>query len=312
MEYLAALCYNTGRLIAEGCAMNSRQIECMLEVGKELNYTKAAKNLFLTQPAVSRYIASLEKELGTHMFARTGSRRIALTEDGKIYYDFFSRAAAEFQGIQATVRRSEKYLRLGYPAGWNTSPFLPAVMERCRQTDPGLSVSLTCLELQPLLQALTEDRLDAVLIPEDHAAEKHIDLELTRITGLRRVIAFSEKLLGGTAHSLADFAGLDFFVPDDELARRQCQNVLRPCASGHFTPRLVPKANMETVLACVENGLGAAVLDEWCRVLTHPDVHNFALDSRQPVCLARKAGTDHPHVRALQNTLQDYFCESGV
>lgn len=312
MEYLIALCYNTDRLIAEGCAMNSRQIECMLEVGKELNYTRAAKNLFLTQPAVSRYITSLEKELGTHMFARIGSRRIVLTEDGKIYYDFFSRAAAEFQSIQAKFHRSERHLRLGYPAGWNTSSFLPAVMERCCQTDPGLSLSLTCLELQPLLQALTENRLDAVLMPDDHAAEKHFNLELTRITGIRRVIAFSEKLLGGTARSLADFAGLDFFVPDDERVRQQCQNVLRTCASGHFTPRLVPKANMETVLACVENGLGAAVLDEWCRILVHPDVHSFALDSRQPVCLARKAGTDRPHALALQNTLLDYFYESGV
>ena len=287
--------------------MNSRQIECMLEVGKELNYTKAAKNLFLTQPAVSRYITSLEKELGTRLFARVGSRRIILTEDGKTYYDFFSRSAAEFQGIQATVRRSEKHLRLGYPAGWNVSSFLPDVMERCRKTDPGLSVSLTCLELQPLLQALTEDRLDAALIPEDYAAEKHDTLELTRITGIRRVIAYSEKLPGGRAHSTEDFAGYDFFVPDDERVRRQCQNILKSCASGNFIPRLVSKTNIETVTACVENGLGAAVLDEWCHILAHPGVLSFILDSWQPVCFARKAGTELPHVRTLQHILLDYF-----
>lgn len=57
----------------------------------------------------------------------------------------------------------------------------------------------------------------------------------------------------------------------------------------------------------MENGLGAAVLDEWSRILTYPGVHSFALDSRQAVCLVWKAGTEPPHVRALQSALLDCF-----
>ena len=287
--------------------MNIRQIQCLIEAGKELNFTAAAKNLFLTQPAVSRYITSLEDELGTQLFIRKGSRKVALTQSGQVYYEFFLRSVTELRNIQEKLCRSETHLRLGYPAGWNVSFFLRSVIERCRQADPGLSISLTCLELQPLLQALMENRLDAVLAPEDHAAEQNINLELARITVIQRVIVYPENLLGRVAHSLADFAGCGFFVPDDERARRLCQDVIRSCASGNSVPRLVPKANMETVMACVENGLGVAVLDEWCHILTHPGVHSFAPGSCQAVCLAWKAGTELPNIRVLQSALLDYF-----
>ena len=287
--------------------MNIRQIQCLVEAGKELNFTAAAKNLFLTQPAVSRYITSLEDELGTKLFIRKGSRKVALTQSGQVYFEFFLRSINELRGIREKLCSSEKHLRLGYPAGWSVSPFLGPAMERLRRADPDRSVSLTCLEPQRLLQALQENQLDAVLTPEDYAAEKGAGLELTRVAVIQRVIAYSERLLDGAARSPADFAGLDFFVPEDERARRLCQSVLNSCAPGSFLPRLVPRANTETVMACVENGLGAAVLDEWCRILAHPDIHSFALDSRQTVCLAWRAGTEPPHGRALQSALLDFF-----
>ena len=287
--------------------MNIRQIQCLMEAGKELNFTAAAKNLFLTQPAVSRYITSLEDELGTKLFIRKGSRKVALTQSGQVYFEFFLRSSHELRSIREKLRSSEKHLRLGYPAGWDVSPFLGPVMERLRRSDPDRSVSLTCLEVQPLLRALQEDQLDAVLATEDYMAERDAGLELTRITVIQSVIAYSEKLLDGPADSPADLAGHDLFVPEDERARRLCQNVLRSCAPCHFVPRLVPKANTETVMACVENGLGAAVLDEWCRIFTNSDVHCLPLDSRQTVCLGWKAGTEPPHIRALQSALLDYF-----
>lgn len=292
--------------------MNIRQIQCLVEAGKELNFTAAAKNLFLTQPAVSRYITSLEEELGTKLFIRKGSRKVALTQCGQVYFEFFLRSINELRSIQERLCRSEQDLRLGYPAGWNVSPFLRPVLDQLCQAGPDWSVSLTCLEFQPLLQALQEDQLDVVLTPEDYVAEKDAILELTQITIIQNVIPYSENLLNGTAHSLADFAGLDFFIPENGRAQRLCQNVLRSCAPCHFTPKLVPKANMETVMACVENGLGVAVLDEWCQILTHPGVHSFALDSRQTVCLAWKAGTEPSHMRSLQSALLDCFEQNST
>ena len=287
--------------------MTSRQIQCLLEIGKELNFTRAAQNLFLTQPAVSRYITSLEEELGTTLFIREGSRKITLTEAGRTYYNFFLRFATEFQDIKEQIRHPRKYLRLGYHVGWNLSSFLPEVMERCHKVWPELTISLNCLDFQPLLQALLEDQLDAILTLEDYPAEEYANLNLERVTSIRRYITYIEPLLGREAQSPADFAGCDFFVADDERIQQLSQNIMRYCESYHFVPKLVAVANIETVMACVENGLGAALLDEWCHNIAHPGVRHVELNSRHPVCLAWKTGAEPSAIRILRNALLDHF-----
>ena len=60
--------------------MNDRQIACFLEAVKERNFTKVAEKLYLTQPGVSRMIATLEKELNTKLFARSAHKTLELTE----------------------------------------------------------------------------------------------------------------------------------------------------------------------------------------------------------------------------------------
>lgn len=61
--------------------MNTVQLECFIEVSECLNFSRAAENLKMTQPAVSHQINSLEAELGTKLFNRT-SKSVELTRDG--------------------------------------------------------------------------------------------------------------------------------------------------------------------------------------------------------------------------------------
>lgn len=61
--------------------MNTVQLECFIEVSVCLNFSRAAENLRMTQPAVSHQINSLEAELGTKLFNRS-SKSVELTRDG--------------------------------------------------------------------------------------------------------------------------------------------------------------------------------------------------------------------------------------
>ena len=61
--------------------MDIRILRYFLTVAKEQNFTKAAEQLHITQPTLSRQLAALEEELGTDLFIR-GSRSITLTEAG--------------------------------------------------------------------------------------------------------------------------------------------------------------------------------------------------------------------------------------
>ena len=61
--------------------MNTTQLECFLAVAQNLNFSKAAESVALTQPAVSHQIRSLEEELGVQLFTRT-SKSVTLTRAG--------------------------------------------------------------------------------------------------------------------------------------------------------------------------------------------------------------------------------------
>ena len=61
------------------------QLRCFVEVAQELNYAKAASNLFISQPAVYRHIISLENDLGVQLFVRS-RHHVALTSAGNLFY----------------------------------------------------------------------------------------------------------------------------------------------------------------------------------------------------------------------------------
>ena len=69
--------------------LEDSKIRAFLEVEKERNFTKAAKILGLTQPAVSSQIAALEDALGVELFQR--GREVRLTPSGEIFLGYARR-----------------------------------------------------------------------------------------------------------------------------------------------------------------------------------------------------------------------------
>ena len=66
--------------------MNLKQLEAFVHVAEGESFSKAAKELFLTQPTVSAHIAGLEKELNARLFVRN-TKEVKLSEEGKLLYD---------------------------------------------------------------------------------------------------------------------------------------------------------------------------------------------------------------------------------
>ena len=65
--------------------MDLKQLKYFVSIAQTLNFTQSAKDLYITQPAISRAITELERELGAKLFTRD-SHRVALTQAGEAYY----------------------------------------------------------------------------------------------------------------------------------------------------------------------------------------------------------------------------------
>lgn len=287
--------------------MNSRQIECFLEVGKLLNFTKAAQNLYLPQPAVSRYISALEKELETELFIRESNRKIRLSEDGKTWFNMFSRYAKEFSETREHLKNITRPLRFGYNIGWNISGFFPEIVSRCRQASPDFDISFECMEFSDLTNALQGDLLDAILTIDSYPLDS-TGLERERITSIRRLAAYSKYLKGHEhIHSISDLYPFDFYIVNDPRIQDLVQGVELELRPYHFVPKVKMVANMETVFAHIENGLGVAMLDEWCTNINDPGICHLETETTHAISLIWRHNHMPSSLITLKQALLQHF-----
>ena len=67
--------------------MNLKQLEAFVHVAEGGSFSKAAKDLYLTQPTISAHVSTLEKELNTRLFVRN-TKEVKLSDSGTVLYDY--------------------------------------------------------------------------------------------------------------------------------------------------------------------------------------------------------------------------------
>ena len=152
--------------------MNRLQITYFLHLCGTLKISETARQLYVAQPAVSKQIARLEEELGYPLFLRT-NRGLALTESGRILYEFFSEAAEQFNIADRNAKRSaaaDTELTVGILENLGLDEAL-ALIRELRETRPDISVKLVRLGNDALMRRLASQQID-IAITFDHAAEK--------------------------------------------------------------------------------------------------------------------------------------------
>lgn len=101
--------------------MNDLQIDYFLAVADSGSFTRAAQKFYISQPAISRVISALERELGFPLFDRT-NRRTTLTSAGKLFYEAFCQSkqliAAAVQAAQSINSDESGTTNWGFYRGW--------------------------------------------------------------------------------------------------------------------------------------------------------------------------------------------------
>jgi DNA-binding transcriptional LysR family regulator len=89
--------------------MELRHLRYFVAVAEALSFTKAAENLRLAQPSLTRQIKDLEAEIGGRLFDRSG-KRISLTQEGGSFLPDARRLLAECaQSVQAVLDKKQRY-----------------------------------------------------------------------------------------------------------------------------------------------------------------------------------------------------------
>jgi DNA-binding transcriptional LysR family regulator len=138
-----------------------RTLRYFVTVADELHFGRAAERLHIAQPAVSRQIAGLERELGVRLFDRS-PRRVRLTEAGHRVLDMAREALAAADRVRVAARERAGVMRIGTGTGQFTAR-LERGIDALREKAPGFDVVLVDLPLPGRLNALRQGEIDLAL-----------------------------------------------------------------------------------------------------------------------------------------------------
>jgi DNA-binding transcriptional LysR family regulator len=130
------------------------------------SYVQAAKAVFLTQPALTRSILSLEDELGGKLFDRLG-RRITLTQFGSEILQRASRLVSDAESLKRAGQWMHDGLVGKLRIGMSSAPgalYSTRLMLYMAQHHPKLHVQISRANTGVLVDALREQRLDAAIV----------------------------------------------------------------------------------------------------------------------------------------------------
>ena len=256
--------------------LDSRQLLAFAALARRGSFTLAAKDLFLTQSAVSHAIKTLEGEVGSPLVSRTG-RRVLLTQAGEQFLRHVEKIIREMELARGEIDTLSKWgqgrLRVG--AGMMACQYLlPVVLRDFRQSFPKCVIRIEPGDHVRQLELLRGNHVDLAIL-----------LEPPRQGDLNFIPLFQDELRFVVA-PLHPWAGLSR-IPREAIA----EETLVLYNKSSYTFRLlhdyfreekiilnnfIELGSMEAIRELVKVGVGAGVLAPW---IVRPELESGSLIS---------------------------------
>ena len=151
--------------------MNTKQMDYIIETAKTLNLSRAAENLYISQPALSYQIKVIEEEVGFAIFDRVG-KSIRLTPAGQQLVTSLQRISVDLQfAIEQAQNMGEIYtdsIKIGF-ASRSALYYLPQAIKLFEQMHPDVQIVPEIQAPNESLTAFLHKELDLILLPKQEA-----------------------------------------------------------------------------------------------------------------------------------------------
>lgn len=236
------------------------EIKAFLALADQLHFGRAADQLNLTQPALSKQIQRLEQKVGGPLVTR-GYREVRLTPAGAALLGrarpLWRDAIATLEAAQMAAQGRLGTLRIGFGIA-TILDLLPSALLRFRSAYPGVELRVRDMSTPGQLQALMRGDLDVgfVRLPVDDPR-----IVARPILHERLVAALGPKSPWRPRAGLASVAAEPFITIARTMSASFYDHVVAVCRAAGFTPNIVQEASeLFTVLMLVRAGMGVALV----------------------------------------------------
>ncbi len=262
--------------------MDMRQLQYFISVAETLNFTKAAKQHYIAQQAISQQIAALEKKLGVQLFYRN-NRSVQLTPAGKVFYKEIKIITARLEdAINKALRAASSFegtLKVGF-LGPNEKWFLPELIRKFRNSYPNIDLTMTQGNLEKLRESIQQGLLDIAfnfslcMDPASGITWKTINRDPICV-----ILYRDHPLANEPRIRLASLANDSFVAIDRREAPFAFDAMVRQCLNSGFSPKIVSQSrSFETVLFMVEAETGIALVPRCFEIYTNDKLRFIELE----------------------------------
>ena len=291
--------------------MDLRYLRSFVAVAEQMNFTKAAKDLYIAQPALSMHIAQLEGRLGVKLFRR--GRTLQLTAAGELLLkeapDLLHRSQDLFERTRQIGSGKVGSLKVGYLPSERT--YLSKSFQRFCHTNPDIDLKLFQVDIKTLHELLEHGDVD-LGITQVFEIEKKPEFCWERIYSdcFSVIVRFDHPLIHDNHFELADCAKETFIVMPFENSPHLYRRVSQLCANvGGFVPSSVRYANrMATILMIVDAGIGISIVPRHLETSDFPSLRFFNVeggDANIDVVAAWKSTNTNPYTAMLLSYLRN-------
>jgi DNA-binding transcriptional LysR family regulator len=260
------------------------QLRQFVALAEELHFARAARRCFVTQPAISRQLQSLERALGARLMERD-RRTVRLSEAGVVFLaearDVLARAEVARERMAQVSRGEAGRLNLGYENSTLYGVF-PRLLQRLNKEIPGTALDLNEQPGAALLRGMADGVIDAALMHPPVTSPEYVVHVLARET-LVVAVPDSSALARRKSLTLRDL------VSAPQVAQARAQNPefyewrMALWRAHSVTPNIICEADgKSTLIALVAAGIGVAIVPESFCKLRLPGVRYVPIDAALP------------------------------
>lgn len=246
--------------------MELRHLRYFKAVAELLNFSRAAEQLRVAQPALSRQIRALEEELGATLLDRN-HMRVRLTDAGRTYYTHTCKILAQVDMATAAVHEVTEGSagELIICNDWHLGGrIVPAALNEFRQLHPRTEVVLHDRRVHDQLALVVNRRVHLGFMVRELLGNRR-ELECLDIFSSRLVVVLpsGHPFAGHSSVRLAELAEETWITVDSKESPQYRSYFTRLCRWSGFTPKLGPTGStLEGIAGRVASGYGVAIMPE--------------------------------------------------
>ncbi|GAA5508623.1 LysR family transcriptional regulator [Novipirellula caenicola] len=245
--------------------MEFDQLAHFLKIVQTQNITRAAEELGLSQPAVSRSLQRLEDEIGQPLFERQ-SRKMMLTDAGEVLASRARQIMSLIDDTLSEITDDGETGRIRVGAIPTIAPyFLPGLLQKFSTSFPKARMLVQEETTQSLLQRLTQGELDLAILALPIPA-KYLEVEVLFEEELLLVMPTGHPLSQKRQIKLDDIQSLPFVLLDE--AHCLSDNIVSFCRQRSFQPVSMEKTSqLAMVQELVSLGHGISMVPAMARAI---------------------------------------------